>query len=80
MSPARIEQFCALTNRAREAFKEAAAMLGFSGRAYHAVLKVARTVADLEGKDSLDTVHILEAVQHRRLGDDPYDILTGSGG
>jgi magnesium chelatase family protein len=79
MSPARIEQFCTLTNRAREAFKEAAAMLGFSGRAYHAVLKVARTIADLEGKDSPDTVHILEAVQHRRLGDDPYDILAGSG-
>jgi magnesium chelatase family protein len=76
MSPGRIEQFCALTNRAREAFKEAAAMLGFSGRAYHAVLKAARTIADLEGKDSLDTVHILEAVQHRRLGDDPYDILA----
>jgi magnesium chelatase family protein len=80
MSPARIEQFCALTNRAREAFKEAAAMLGFSGRAYHAVLKVARTIADLEGKDSLDTVHILEAVQHRRLGNDPCDILMESGG
>jgi magnesium chelatase family protein len=76
MSPAKIEESCALTDRAREAFKEAAAMLGFSGRAYHAVLKVARTIADLEGKDPLDTVHILEAVQHRRLGDDPYDILT----
>jgi magnesium chelatase family protein len=79
MSPARIEQFCALTNRAREVFKEAAAMLGFSGRAFHAVLKVARTIADMEGKDSLDTVHILEAVQHRRLGNDPYDILAGGG-
>jgi magnesium chelatase family protein len=80
MSPARIEQFCALTSRAREAFKEAAAMLDFSGRAYHAVLKTARTIADLEGKDSLDTVHILEAVQHRRLGSDPYDILTEGDG
>jgi magnesium chelatase family protein len=76
MSPARIEHFCALTSRAREAFREASAMLGFSGRAYYAVLKVARTIADLEGKDSLDSVHILEAVQHRRLGSDPYDILT----
>jgi magnesium chelatase family protein len=78
MSPDRIEEFCILTDRAREAFNEASAMLGFSGRAYHAVLKAARTIADLEGKDTLDTVHILEAVQHRRLGGDPYDILTGS--
>jgi magnesium chelatase family protein len=65
-----------MTDRAREAFREAAAMLGLSGRAYHSVLRAARTIADLEGKDSLDTVHILEAVQHRRLGNDPYDILT----
>jgi magnesium chelatase family protein len=79
MTPARIEQFCVLTSRAREAFQEASAMLGFSGRAYHAVLRVARTIADLEGKDSLDTAHILEAVQHRRLGDDPYDILNENG-
>jgi magnesium chelatase family protein len=79
MSPARIEQFCSLTSRAMEALKEAAAILDFSGRAYHAILKTARTIADLEGKDSLDTVHILEAVQHRRLGNDPYDILTATG-
>jgi magnesium chelatase family protein len=76
MSPALIEQFCPLTSRARAAFEEAAALLGFSGRAYYAVLKAARTIADLEGKDSLDTVHVLEAVQHRRLGSDPYDILA----
>jgi magnesium chelatase family protein len=75
MSPAQIEKFCVLTSQAREAFREASCLLGFSGRAYHAVLKAARTIADLEGKDSLDTVHILEAVQHRRLGNDPYDIL-----
>jgi magnesium chelatase family protein len=80
MSREQIEQFCVLTRRAAEAFKEASAMLGFSGRAYHGVLKTARTIADLEGKDSLDAVHILEAVQHRRLGSDPYDILTESGG
>jgi magnesium chelatase family protein len=80
MSREQIEQFCVLTRRAAEAFREASSMLGFSGRAYHGVLKTARTIADLEGKDSLDAVHILEAVQHRRLGSDPYDILTESGG
>jgi magnesium chelatase family protein len=76
MAPAQIERFCVMTSRAKEAFREAAALLGLSGRAYYAILRTARTIADLDGKDSLDTVHILEAVQHRRLGNDPYDILT----
>jgi magnesium chelatase family protein len=76
MSPAQIEKFCLLTAKAEEAFILAAAKLALSGRACHGILKIARTIADLEGKDSIDTVHILEAVQHRRFGDDPYDILT----
>ncbi|AEF82528.1 YifB family Mg chelatase-like AAA ATPase [Leadbettera azotonutricia] len=76
MSPSLIDQYCPLTPRAREAFHTAAAKLGLSGRAYHGILRVARTIADLEGKEMLDTVHILEAVEHRRLGEDPYDIFT----
>jgi magnesium chelatase family protein len=71
-----IDKFCPLTQRAKEVFGTAASKLGFSGRAYHGTLKTARTIADLEGKDVIDAVHILEAVEHRRLGDDPYDILT----
>ena len=76
MSPPLIEKFCTLTDKAENAFTLAAAKLGLSGRACHGILKIARTIADLEGRDSIDTVHILEAVQHRRLGDDPYDILS----
>ena len=76
MFPGQIEKFCPLTDRAAGAFNIAASRLGLSGRACHGVLKIARTIADLEGKDSLDTVHILEAIQHRRYGDDPYDIIT----
>jgi len=76
MSPGQIEKFCSLTNRAYGAFSLAAAKLGLSGRACHGILKIARTIADLEGKDSIDTVHVLEAVQHRRFGDDPYDIFS----
>jgi magnesium chelatase family protein len=37
---------------------------------------VARTIADLEGRELIEEDHILEAVQHRRLGEDPYDILS----
>ncbi|MCL2382467.1 MAG: YifB family Mg chelatase-like AAA ATPase [Treponema sp.] len=78
MLPSQIENFCRLTDKASSAFALAAAKLGLSGRACHAILKTARTIADLEGKDSLDTVHILEAVQHRRFGDDPYDIIAAA--
>ena len=76
MLPGQIEKFCPVTNRATEAFTLAAARLGLSGRACHGILKIARTIADLEGQTSIDTPHILEAVQHRRFGDDPYDILV----
>jgi magnesium chelatase family protein len=76
MSPSYIDSFCPLTARAKEAFTAAAAKLGLSGRAYHGILRVARTIADLDEKDSLEAVHILEAVEHRRMGDDPYDIFS----
>jgi magnesium chelatase family protein len=77
MSPALIERCCSLTEEADRALRAASAKLGLSGRAIHGALRVARTIADLEGSDPIKTVHILEAIQHRRLGDDPYDILNG---
>ena len=76
MIPGQIEKFCHLTKKAEEVFVLAAARLSFSGRACHSILKIARTIADLEGITSIDTAHILEAVQHRRYGDDPFDILS----
>ncbi|MDR3161988.1 MAG: hypothetical protein LBU28_10295 [Spirochaetaceae bacterium] len=71
-----IERHGMLTGSGKQALIAAAEMLGFSGRAYHGVLRVARTIADLEGRDAIEAVHILEAVQHRRQGEDPYDILS----
>jgi magnesium chelatase family protein len=76
MLPGQIDKFCRMTKSAEEAFILAAAKLGLSGRACHGILKTSRTIADLEKKDSIDTVHILEAIQHRRFGDDPFDILS----
>jgi magnesium chelatase family protein len=40
--------------------------LGWSARAYHRVLKVARTIADLDAADLLGTQHVAEAIQYRR--------------
>ena len=45
---------------------KAAERLGWSGRALHRVLKVARTIADLQAADSVDVAHVAEAVQYRR--------------
>jgi len=72
----KIEALCPLTAKAQHALHKALTMLGLSGRAYHGMLRVARTIADLEGRDSIDAIHVLEAAQHRRYGEDPYEILT----
>jgi magnesium chelatase family protein len=66
---------CPMTEKAEKAFHAAIAKLGLSGRAYHGILRVARTIADLEAKDIIETEHILEAVHFRRLGEDPWEIL-----
>lgn len=46
--------------------RQAIARLNLSARAYHRVLKVARTIADLEGASGISTANIAEAVQYRR--------------
>jgi magnesium chelatase family protein len=76
MTPLHIEQHCPLTIRAKEAIHLAAEKLSLTGRSYHGVLRTARTIADLDGKDTIDAAHVLEAAEHRRLGDDPWDIFS----
>jgi len=67
---------CPMSEKAENAFHAAVSKLGLSGRAYHGILRVARTIADLENKEVIETEHILEAVHHRRLGEDPWDIMS----
>jgi magnesium chelatase family protein len=71
---------CELTPDAQKALYLATEKFRFSARAYYASLRVARTIADLEGNETIKSDHILEAIQHRRLGDDPYDILSADRG
>jgi magnesium chelatase family protein len=49
--------------------RDASEKLGFSARAYHRVLKVARTLADLDGADGIGRIHLAEAISYRMAGD-----------
>lgn len=66
LEPAAIDLHCPLAPRASELLAQAMARLGFSARAYHRILKVARTCADLAGAETIDAPHIAEAIQYRR--------------
>ncbi|KKP36041.1 MAG: Mg chelatase, subunit ChlI [candidate division TM6 bacterium GW2011_GWF2_32_72] len=67
MTPDLIEKYCHLTDQAEATLKKAFEKLNLSMRGYHKILKVARTIADLEGFDLIDTKHIREAIMYRSL-------------
>jgi magnesium chelatase family protein len=62
-----VKRFCPVSGTIRELLQAAVDKLGFSARAFHRVLKVARTIADLEGAGELGTAHVSEAIQYRVL-------------
>ncbi len=62
-----IRRFCKLSPEGEEILKKAITNLGLSARAYDRVLKLARTIADLEGSEDIKTHHVAEAVQYRSL-------------
>ena len=68
MSPADVREFCqtGLDEAARAFLKLATTQLGLSARAFHRILKVARTIADLGGAETLTSAHVAEAVQYRQ--------------
>jgi magnesium chelatase family protein len=57
---------CALSAHDRALLERALDKLGLSARAYHRILRVARTIADLAGNDAITTPHLMEAIQYRR--------------
>jgi magnesium chelatase family protein len=62
-----IEQLCTVDGEAEALVKQAIARLALSARAYHRVLRVARSIADLAEKSTIAAEHIAEAIQYRRL-------------
>ncbi|MGA9163245.1 MAG: YifB family Mg chelatase-like AAA ATPase [Thiobacillus sp.] len=61
-----IDHFCKLDAAGETLLKQAIARLNLSARAYHRVLKLARSVADLAGSDAISPAHLAEAIQYRR--------------
>jgi magnesium chelatase family protein len=66
MSNAQIKKYCTLTTEAEELLNQAAERLLISARSYMKIIKVARTIADLDTSEIIDTQHIAEALQYRR--------------
>lgn len=67
MSSKQIRKYCVLDDPSKQLLKMAMERLNLSARAYDRILKVARTIADLEGVESISGTHISEAIQYRSL-------------
>ncbi len=66
LGSAEIDRHCVLDSAGEALLKQAIARLNLSARAYHRVLKLARTVADLAASPAIGTTHLAEAIQYRR--------------
>jgi len=65
--PREVERFCAIEDRASALLRQAIVKLHLSARAYHRVLKLARTIADLAGEATISAARVAEAIQYRRM-------------
>jgi magnesium chelatase family protein len=67
MSPREVLQFCELSPKGQRSLRRAVDSLGLSARAFDRILKVARTIADLEGESAIKESHLQEAIEFRSL-------------
>jgi len=65
MGPAEVQQFCGLDETGKSLLRAAVQQMNLSARAYHRVLKLARTIADLAGEKQILPAHLAEALQYR---------------
>ena len=67
MSPRLIRKHCVIDSMSKALLEKAITRLGLSARAYDRILKVSRTLADLEEKEPIESIHVSEAIQYRTL-------------
>lgn len=67
LTPRLIEKYCALNDECTDILKKIFNRLGLSARAYGRILKVARTIADMQECENIEKMHLLEAIQYRSL-------------
>ncbi len=66
MGPKEIESLAGLTAKAEDTLMHAARQMKLSARGYHRTIKLARTIADLAGSETIESIHMLEALQYRQ--------------
>ena len=67
MTPRLIRRYCRIDTESETMLERAMTRLGLSARAYDRILKVSRTIADLEDSDEINSAHVAEAVHYRSL-------------
>jgi magnesium chelatase family protein len=67
MTPRMIRRYCGIDTESEQMLERAMTRLGLSARAYDRILKVSRTIADLEGSEDIRSAHVAEAVGYRSL-------------
>ncbi|MYA70419.1 ATP-binding protein, partial [Candidatus Poribacteria bacterium] len=67
MQSKQIREYCKVDDQAQDLLRVAINQLGLSARAYDRILKVARTIADLDQNPNIEAVHVSEAIQYRSL-------------
>ena len=67
LAPREIERLCAPDAAGEALLRQAIARLSLSARAYHRILKLARSIADLAGRDAIASADIAEAIQYRKM-------------
>lgn len=65
--PRQLREMCRISDDVRDLLRAAITQLSLSARAYDRILKLARTIADLDEKEDIELAHVAEALQYRAL-------------